>query len=73
LKDVNIFKNIGKDIINITYHAEFKVILKAKGFKKLNECILIVVRKGGKMSKPCKHCTNFIIKAGIQKVYYSSN
>lgn len=61
------------DKINLTYHAEFKAILQVKGFPKLKECILIVVRKDGKMSKPCQHCTNFILSSGIKRVYYSDD
>ena len=58
-----------------TLHAEFLAILKIKSDPRLKGAILVVVRKGGKedkrMSKPCQHCANFIIKSGIKTVYYS--
>ena len=36
----------------------------------LEDAIIIVVRRNGGMSKPCKHCQQAILLAGIKKVVY---
>jgi deoxycytidylate deaminase len=62
-------------------HAEVDAISKLKHNKKLlSSCDLYVVRIGRdsmgnplKYSKPCQDCIKAIHKAGIRRVYYSSN
>lgn len=63
-------------------HAEVAAISKLgkKNKKFMSTCDLYVVRIGTdnmgnplKYSKPCPDCMQAIIKAGIRKVYYSSN
>jgi len=55
-----------------TYHAEFLALLQVKNDPRLRNAILIVVRSGGRLSKPCIHCENYILSCGIKRVYYSS-
>ena len=59
-----------------TLHAEAAAIRNAhnKGIS-LVGAIIYVVRQGGlsNMSKPCKFCTEKIIKAGIKKVIYTNS
>lgn len=62
-------------------HAEIHAISKLPSVKKKkNNYEMYVIRVGTdnmnkplKYSKPCINCTNAIIKAGIKKVYYSTN
>jgi deoxycytidylate deaminase len=64
-----------------TVHAEVDALLKLKKNKKfLSECELYVVRIGTdlmgnplKYSRPCCDCTRAILKAGIKKVYFSTD
>jgi deoxycytidylate deaminase len=64
-----------------TIHAEIDALLKLKKNKKiLSECELYVVRIGTdlmgqplKYSRPCPDCTRAILKAGIKKVYFSTD
>jgi deoxycytidylate deaminase len=64
-----------------TVHAEIDALLKLKKNKKLaSECELYVVRIGTdlmgcplKYSRPCEDCTAAILKAGIRKVYFSTD
>lgn len=64
-----------------TIHAEVDALLKMKKNKKIaSECELYVVRIGTdlmgnplKYSKPCIDCTNAILKAGIKRVYFSTD
>lgn len=61
-------------------HAEVDALCKVKNKSKkfLEECTMVVVRIGSpnngfpfKMSKPCKSCSDAILKSGIRKVFYS--
>ena len=63
-------------------HAEVAAIMSVKNkFKKnLDDATMVVVRIGAdvhgcplRMSKPCQRCTQAIKKAGIKKVFYSSD
>lgn len=63
-----------------TMHAEIHALSKLKKKKINSDYILYVVRIGTdnmgaplKYSKPCDSCTDAIIKAGIKKIYYSTN
>ena len=76
-------KNINKKCFSD--HAEIEAIvdaIKIYGKESLNNTELYVVRitkddnitrsrQGLRLSKPCKNCTNFIIKNNIKSVYYS--
>lgn len=55
-----------------TVHAEANAIKNAisKGID-IKGATLYVTRVGGKNSKPCKSCQQFIIKYGIRKVIYT--
>jgi deoxycytidylate deaminase len=59
---VNAIKIYGKESL---YNTELYVVRIAK------DNIDIKSRHGLRMSKPCKNCTNFIIKNNIKTVYYS--
>jgi len=61
-------------------HAEVDALykLRNKSKKFLEDCTMLVVRIGPssknyefKMSKPCKNCSEAIIKSGIKRVFYS--
>lgn len=62
-------------------HAEICCLSKMKRNKKaLSECEMYVVRIGTdnmqqpfKYSRPCPDCTKAIVKAGIKRVYFSTN
>lgn len=64
-----------------TIHAEVDALLKLKKNKKiLSECELYVVRIGTdlmgrplKYSRPCPDCTRAILKAGVKRVYFSTD
>lgn len=64
-----------------TVHAEIDALMKLKKNRKiLSECELYVVRIGTdhmgrplKYSKPCSDCTRAILKAGIKRVYFSTD
>lgn len=65
-----------------TIHAEVAALMQFPGKKKkiLTECELYVVRIGTdgmgqplKYSKPCVNCTRAILKAGLKRVYFSTN
>jgi dCMP deaminase len=64
-----------------TIHAEVDALTKVKKLKNiLSECELYVVRIGTdlmgnplKYSRPCVNCTKAILKAGIKKVYFSTD
>lgn len=65
-----------------TIHAEVAALMQFPGKKKkiLSECELYVVRIGTngmgcplKYSKPCVNCTRAILKAGVKRVYFSTN
>lgn len=64
-----------------TIHAEVDAIIKMKKKNKnFTGCELYVVRIGTdnmgnplKYSRPCVNCTNAILKAGIKKVYFSTD
>lgn len=64
-----------------TIHAEVDALTKIKKLRHaLSECELYVVRIGTdlmgnplKYSRPCVNCTNAILKAGIKKVYFSTD
>lgn len=62
-----------------TMHAEIDALRKIKKTM-LTECELYVVRIGTdlmgqplKYSRPCPECTRAILKAGIKKVYFSTD
>lgn len=41
-----------------------------------SKIVLVVIRWNGtgfRMSKPCKHCTQYLKYIGIKKVYYSTD
>lgn len=76
--------NYKKEFFNhrFSIHAEVAALSKLpkKNKKFMSTCDLYVVRIGTdnmgnplKYSKPCSECMQAIIKAGIRKVYYSSN
>ena len=76
--------NYKKEFFNhrFSIHAEVAALskLSKKNKKFLSTCDLYVVRIGTdnmgnplKYSKPCPECMKAILKAGIRKVYYSSN
>ena len=76
--------NYKKEFFNHRYsiHAEVAALSKLtkKNKKFMSTCDLYVVRIGTdnmgnplKYSKPCSECMKAIIKAGVRKVYYSSN
>jgi len=64
-----------------TIHAEVDALTKVKRLKNiLSDCELYVVRIGTdlmgnplKYSRPCVNCTKAILKAGIKKVYFSTD
>jgi deoxycytidylate deaminase len=63
-----------------TIHAEVDALIKLKRIKNITGCELYVVRIGTdnmgnplKYSKPCVNCTKAILKAGIKKVYFSTD
>ena len=66
---------------NYSIHAEVSAISKLFYNKKLLElCDIYVVRVASatfdnclKNSKPCKNCTNFILKYNLRNIYYSTN
>lgn len=49
--------------------------MKGKTVKSINiylgKCDLIVTKNTMSNSKPCKHCTEFLKKHGIRRIYYS--
>ncbi len=62
-------------------HAEIDALCKIRGKNKkfMEECTMLVVRIGPpskdfafKMSKPCKNCSDAILKSGIRRVFYSA-
>lgn len=67
---------------SFSIHAEVSALLKLgkKNRKFMSQCDLYVVRIGRdsmgnplKYSKPCQDCMKAIQKAGVRKVFYSSN
>jgi len=64
-----------------TIHSEVSALLKLKKTKhSIENCAIYVVRVGTdrmqcplKYSAPCSNCTKAILKAGIKKVYYSTD
>lgn len=58
-------------------HAEERVLRKVPGWRDRESLTLVVVRvnKLGRLknSRPCKRCTAFITRAGINRVLYSTN
>lgn len=58
-------------------HAEIDSILSAPRFINFKKCTLVVIRvnKNGEilMSRPCKHCRNFIKKFNFKEVIYSTD
>jgi len=56
---------------DLSMHAEVAAILKLPEKINYRKITLIVVRKGLKMSKPCKLCTRVLEMLGIHKIYYS--
>lgn len=65
----------------VTIHAEVDALSKLKYNRKIiQECDLYVVRIGTnrmgnplKYSHPCADCSRAILKAGVRRVYYSTN
>lgn len=62
-----------------TIHAEMDAISKLKKTEDLRNCELYVVRIGTsnmgcplKYSKPCPICTEFMIRHGIRRVFFSA-
>jgi deoxycytidylate deaminase len=62
-------------------HAEIDALckLRSRHRRMMHECTMFVVRIGPpskdfafKMSKPCKNCSDAIIKSGIKRVFYST-
>lgn len=62
-----------------TIHAEMHAISKLKKTEDLRNCDLYVVRIGTdkmnwplKYSRPCTICSDFVIKHGVRRVFYST-
>lgn len=60
-----------------SFHAEIDALSKIKKYPRPQDLDLYVVRIGNgvnlKYSKPCLGCTEAIIKAGIRRVYFSTD
>lgn len=56
---------------DFSLHAEVAAILKLPKNTNYRKVVLVVVRSGMKMSKPCDKCEPLIKALGIHKVYYS--